>query len=319
MAPGRIAHKFAQDLRQVPNARLTAVASRDLGRAQQFAKAYDAPYAYGTYEELVACLELDAVYIASPHIGHHEHTLLCLKAGIPVLCEKPFGMNRPQVEEMVRVARKKNVFLLEALWSRFLPTTRKTLELIQSGAIGEVLGVKADFGFQGIYDPLGRLFNAQLGGGALLDIGIYPLFWSYVVLGVPTSLKASAVFSATGVDAATGMVLTYPGQHFAFLDCTFLARTPCEAYVYGTEGIIKVHPRWHESQALTLERYGEEPQTFRFERSTWGYSYEIEAVGEYLRAGQTESTLWTLDDSLRLMQLLDDVRREIGLRYESFD
>jgi len=316
IAPGRIAHKFAQDLLTVQDATLSAVASRSLDRAKEFAQQYNAPYAYGSYEELLACPELDVVYIASPHVGHHEHTLLCLKAGIAVLCEKPFGMNLGQVQEMISVARDKKLFLMEALWSRFMPTTLKTMELIKDGTIGKVLGVRADFGFKAIYDPAGRLYNKELGGGALMDIGIYPLFWSYAILGMPSTLKASAQFSDTGVDVANGMVLTYDNCAFAFLDSTLLTRTDCEAIVYGEKGSIRVHTRWHESTTLTLELIDQEPKLFTFERETNGYDYEIESVGKALRAGQTENPDWSLTDSHNLMSLLDQVREEIGLEYE---
>lgn len=317
IAPGRIAHKFAQDLMTVPDATLTAVASRSLDRAREFAGQYNAPYAYGSYEELLSCPELDIVYIASPHTGHYEHTLLCLNAGIPVLCEKPFGMHLGHVQDMASLARNKNLFLMEALWSRFMPTTLKTMELIKSGAIGKVLGVRADFGFKAIYDVEGRLYNKALGGGALMDIGIYPLFWSYAMLGMPNSLKATAQFSETGVDVATGMVLGYDSGAFAFLDCTLLAKTDCVAMVYGELGAIRVHSRWHESMGLTLELYEQEPQHFDFSRTTHGYDYEIESVGKALRAGLTENPDWSLTDSLNLMSLLDQTRAEIGLEYDA--
>jgi len=315
LAPGRIAHKFAQDLLHVPDAKLVAVASRDLIRAQEFAHQYGATYAYGSYEELLSCGELDAVYIASPHIGHYEHTLMCLRAGIAVLCEKPFAMNATQVAEMIDLARQKQVFLMEALWSRYMPTTLKALEIIESGAIGKVLGVKADFGFKAPYDVTKRTFNKSLGGGALLDIGIYPLFWSYLILGKPSQIKAQSVFGETSVDESTGMTLTYPGGTFAFLDCTFMAATRCEAYVYGEKGTICVHSRWHESKALTVEYPDGTSETHTFDRSTWGYQYEIEEVNACLKDNQLESKLWSLDDSINLMDLLDSVRHEIGLVY----
>jgi len=315
LAPGHIAHKFAQDLARVEGAKLMAVASRDLGRAQEFADQYNAPYAYGSYAELADCPELDVVYVASPHVGHYAHTLLCLNAGLAVLCEKPFAMNLGEVQEMIEVARRKNLFLMEALWSRFMPTTLKTLELIRKGAIGKVLGVRADFGFKALQDPRKRLFNKELGGGALLDIGIYPLFWAYAMLGMPATVKASAVFSDTGVDASTGMVLTYDAGYFAFLDCTFLARTDCEAIVYGELGCIRVHGRWHNSQALTLELTDAEPEKFEFEREAHGYNYQIESANQALRAGLTENPDWSHQDSRNLMTLLDKVRGEIGLEY----
>ncbi|WP_428657123.1 Gfo/Idh/MocA family protein [Runella sp.] len=319
IGPGRIAHKFAQDLMQVANAKLTAVASRDLGRAQLFAREYGATYTYGSYEEIINCPELDVVYIASPHIGHFEHTLLCLNAGIAVLCEKPFAMNTAQVSEMIHVARSKNVFLMEALWTRFLPTTLKTLEIIESGAIGKVLGVKADFGFKAPYDVDRRTFNKDLGGGALLDIGIYPLFFSYLILGKPTKITAQAIFGATKVDESTGMTLTYNDEKFAFLDCTFMAKTPCEAFVYGEKGSISISSRWHESKEVTVEYADETTETFTFDRPTWGYQYEIEEVNACLTAKKLESDGWSLTDSMNLISLLDAVRQEIGLVYKEFD
>lgn len=319
IGPGRIAHKFVQDLAKVPGSTLSAVASRSLDRAQAFANEYGAPYAYGSYEALLECPELDVVYVASPHNGHLRHTLLCIKASIPVVCEKPFSINECYVGDMIEMAETFDTYLMEALWTRFMPTTRHALSLVQQGVIGEVLGVKADFGFKGIYDPESRLFNPKLAGGALLDIGIYPVFWSYLMLGKPATIKASACMSPTGVDASTGMVFTYEGGQFAFLDCTFMAKTSCEAFVYGTEGVIKVHGRWHESQALTVERYDEAPETIRFDRDTWGYDYEIAAVAEDLRAGRKQNADWSLENSRELIQLLDQVREEIGLIYPDFD
>lgn len=319
IGPGRIAHKFAQDLMQVADAKLTAVASRDLGRAQAFAQEYGATHTYGSYEEIVNCPELDAVYIASPHIGHFEHTLLCLNAGIAVLCEKPFAMNLTQVSEMIHVAREKRVFLMEALWTRFLPTTLKALEIIESGAIGKVLGVKADFGFKAPYDVTKRTFNKELGGGALLDIGIYPLFFSYLMLGKPAKITAQAIFGETNVDESIGMTLTYSNDTFAFLDATFMTETRCEAFVYGQKGRIVIHPRWHESKSLTVEYLDNTTENFTFDRPTWGYQYEIEEVNACLEAGKLESERWSLTDSINLISLLDAVRSEIGLEYKDFD
>jgi predicted dehydrogenase len=319
IGPGRIAHKFAQDLTQIADAKLTAVASRDLERAQAFAQEYGATFTYGSYEEIVNCPELDVVYIASPHIGHFEHTLLCLNAGIAVLCEKPFAMNTTQVNKMIHVAREKNVFLMEALWTRFLPTTLKTLEIIASGAIGKLLGVKADFGFKAPYDVTKRTFNKALGGGALLDIGIYPLFLSYLILGKPAKITAQAIFGETKVDESIGMILTYDEGTFAFLDATFMAETTCEAFVYGEKGRIRIHPRWHESKALTVEYEDKTTETFTFDRPTWGYQYEIEEVNACLAEGKLESAIWSLSDSINLISLLDAVRNEIGLVYKEFD
>ncbi len=314
IAPGRIAHKFAKDLATVEGNKLVAVASRSLERAQDFATQYNAQYAYGSYEELLACPELDVVYVASPHIGHHDHTLLCLNAGIAVLCEKPFGMSLQQTQAMVKTAHTKKVFLMEALWTRFMPTTLKMLELMPT--IGKINLVKADFGFKAPFDPEKRLYNKDLGGGALLDIGIYPLFISYLTLGNPTQIEAVAQFSETGVDETVGMVLKYEDGALAALDCTLAASTPCEAQIFGELGTITIHGRWHESQSLTVNYYDGRVENHNFKRSTFGYDFEIEAVSESLAAGQLENNDWSLKDSINLMTLLDAVRAKTGIVYE---
>jgi len=205
---------------------------------------------------------------------------------------------------------------MEALWTRFLPTTLKALEIIQSGSIGKVLGVKADFGFKAPYDVNRRTFNKELGGGALLDIGIYPLFLSYLILGKPSKITAQAIFGETNVDESAGMTLTYANGTFAFLDATFMTQTRCEAFIYGEKGTITIHPRWHESKSLTVKYLDESTETFTFDRPTWGYQYEIEEVNACLTACKLESESWSLTDSINLISLLDAVREEIGLKYE---
>lgn len=316
---GRIAHKFAQDLLTVPDATIQAVASTNQERANEFAAQYGATYAFGSYEGLLTCPDIDVVYVATPHVNHYENTLMLLKGGLPVLCEKPFAMNGQQVAEMVEMAHEKGVFLMEALWSRFMPTILKAKELIDTGAIGNVQMLKADFGFKATFTPEGRLFNKALGGGALLDIGIYPLFLSYLLLGKPQSIKASAAMGSTGSDEQCGMVLTYSDNKIALLDCTLTAKTDCVGLIYGDLGMIRIHGRFHESQVVSLEYDGQEPQVFTFARSTHGYEYEIRHVGQCLGNAHTESPLWSLNDSIALMGLLDGVREEAGIWYDQDD
>lgn len=316
LGAGNIAHKFAKDLQTLPDAQLYAVASTEQQRANEFAGQYQIPHAFGTYEGLLTLPDLDVVYVATPHVKHHDNVLMLLNSSIAVLGEKPFAMNSRQVQEMVDTARAKNVFLMEALWSRFMPVLQRARELVSSGAIGTVTGVRADFGFVAPLLTDRRLFNKALGGGALLDIGIYPLFWSYLMLGMPESVKASAVFGQTGVDEQCGMVLTYPTGELAILDSTLQTKTPCEAFVHGTNGQIRVHSRWHETTALTLERTGHDPETMTFPRETFGYDYEAAHVMQCLAEGRTESPVWSLTDSLNLMTLLDTVRAEAGIVYE---
>ena len=195
---GRIAHKFADDIQAISGASIHAVATRSLAKAKDFAKLYNAPHALDSYEALLEIEGLDVVYIATPHVLHAENSIMCLKAKIPVLCEKPLAMNTRQVQQMIVAARANETFLMEALGTRYLPSIAKTLELIKSGEIGDLNSVNADFGFAAEYNPEGRLFNRDLGGGALLDIGIYPLFLALLLFGKPEHINANATFGTTG-------------------------------------------------------------------------------------------------------------------------
>lgn len=316
IGPGKIAHKFAQDLDKLPNARLHAVASRSEERARAFALQYGAPHAFGTYEAITSCPGLDVVYIATPHPGHRDNAIMCLNAGIPVLCEKAFAMNSRQVQEMVDAARANDTFLMEALWTRFTPSTTKALELIGHGRIGDVLSVKADFGFRAAYDPNSRLFDLALGGGSLLDIGIYPVFLALLILGKPAEIQAVAHIGATGVDEELGMLFKYEGGQLAHLHSTLRAFTKTEAYIYGERGAVHLHTRWHEPTTLSLILEDRRPQDYRFDYHTNGYSYEAEEVMHCLKHGLKESPLLPLSFSQDLMAVLDGVREKIGLEYE---
>ena len=299
----------------MPDAQLYAVASSDKQRANEFAETYKIPHAFGSYDGLLTLPDLDVVYVATPHVKHHEHVLLLLNAGIAVLGEKPFAMNSEQVQEMVETARSKGVFLMEALWSRFMPGIEFALDLIKSGAVGRVVSVKADFGFKAPFSPENRLFNKSLGGGSLLDIGIYPLFLSYLILGKPTTIKALATFGTTGVDEQCGIVLTYADGQLALLDSTLQAVTDCIGLIQGETGQIRIHNRFHETKGVTLKRDDQSAKPFAFNRTTHGYDYEAQHVMRCLSEGRTESPLWSLNDSVNLMALLDAVRAEAGIVY----
>lgn len=315
IGPGNIAHKFAQDLGTLRNAHLYAVASRSAERAGAFAGRHGAVHAFGSYQEMAGCPGLDAVYVASPHTGHCEHSLIFLEAGIPVLCEKPFAMNRREVAQMISAARRTGTFLMEAFWTRFLPTIQKTLDLIETGAIGEVLAIKADFGFRSEFDPKGRLYNKDLGGGALLDIGIYPAFLALLILGRPSRIAALAHFSSTGVDEEIGATLCYDNGQMAHLHASIRTRTKTEAFIYGTEGVIHLHPRWHGPTSMSLLRLNQRPEDFHFQYHNNGYAYEAEEVMRCLTAGKKESDLLPLSFSLDLITILDEIREVIGLQY----
>jgi len=319
VGPGKIAHKFAQDLQVLPGARLHAVASRSQQRAQSFATQYGASHAFGSYEAMTACPDLHAVYVATPHAFHHANSLLFLRSGIPVLCEKPFAMNSAQVEEMIETARTHQVFLMEAMWTRYMPTIGQALQLIEQGQIGRVLSVKADFGFRADFKPEGRLFDPALGGGSLLDIGIYPVFLALLILGRPAVIQAAAHLGATGVDEEIGILFQYSGGELAHLHSSIRSRTKTEAFIYGETGTLHLHTRWHEPTSMTLLREGERPQEFRFDYSGKGYYLEAEAVMNDLAEGKLENDLMPLSFSMELIQTLDAIRREAGIRYPGYD
>jgi len=228
---GRIAKKFAEDLRVVPNAKLHAVGSRDKDKALAFGNEFGALHALGSYEEMMVCPDLDVIYIATPHPYHCQNAMMCLEHNIPVLCEKPMAMNNQEVRKMIGLARFQKTFLMEALWTRFLPTIKKVVGLIEAGTIGEINTVKADFGFRATVDAKHRLFNQGLGGGSLLDVGIYPVFLAYLLLGKPISISAEASVGLTNVDENCGMVLKFKNQKLALLQPSIVSKTPCEAFI----------------------------------------------------------------------------------------
>ncbi|MBK9339063.1 MAG: Gfo/Idh/MocA family oxidoreductase [Lewinellaceae bacterium] len=317
---GRIAHKFADDLRLLPNARLHAVASTSLDRARTFANAYGAPHAYGSYADMLQCPDLDVVYIATPHVLHCENALLFLENGIPVVCEKPLAMNRKEVERMVHAARRNRVFLMEALWTRFIPAVDYALALAAQGEIGHIHTVKADFGFHLPFDPDSRIFNKALGAGSLLDIGIYPTLLALLLFGkpMPEDVQAVATYTASEVDESCVFTFQYPEKRLALGHSTIAANTPVEAWIHGTAGSIYLHPRWHHTQQVTVSHYeGNSERKFdaKFPYPGWGYQFEAAHVMECLEKQRLESDLLPLDFSLNLAETLDTIREKIGLLY----
>lgn len=315
---GRIARKFADDLRLLPQARLHAVAATDPERARTFAEAYQVPHHYGHYEAITRCPGLDVVYVATPHPGHAAAALLCLQAGIPVLCEKPFTMNLPEARRLAETAHTQGVFLMEAMWTRFIPAVAQALQWVEQGAIGHVHTVKADFGYKSAFDPASRIFNKALGGGALLDIGIYPAALALMLFGKPAAsdIQAAATFTPSGVDESCAFTFQYPGNRLALGHTTVAAVTPVEAWLYGDTGALYLHPRWHHAQRLSLTRYEDNhTETFEFPYAGWGYHFEAAHVMECLQRGLPESPLWPLQRSLDLMEILDTIREKIGLYY----
>ena len=309
---GNIAHSFSKDLALVIGGELTAVASRDLDKARSFANEYGAPNAFGSYEELFTSNTVDVIYIATPHTTHAELSIAAMKAGKNVLCEKPVGVNKGEVEAMIKVAKENNVFFMEALWTRFNPTIKKVKELVDNGTIGDIGYLHADFAFYALdRDENGRLLNPALAGGSLLDIGIYPIFLSYLMLGIPKDIKATANFYKTGVEVQISMIFNYEKAQ-AILYSGLNSNSEMKAEIAGSKGSIFVHPRWHETSGYTLEINGDS-SVVEVGKVGKGYTYEIEEVHKCLNAGKTESDLWSHQNSRDLIEIMDTVRSKTGI------
>lgn len=318
IGPGKIANKFAVALTLAGGASLEAVASRDGSKAREFAEKYGARRSYDNYESLAADPDIDAIYVATPHGFHLEHTLLCLQHGKPVLCEKPMALYAAQVESMVAASTSNKVFLMEAMWARFVPNMEKILELIRDGQLGTIKYIRADFGFKGPYSPDNRLFNLALGGGSLLDIGIYPLFLCLQILGKPDLIVASGHLAPTSADESCHAILQYTGDNggsTAIISSSFACQTSVTAEIAGTEGMIQIPTSWHRSDKLTLIRPGEEPKTFQVEPLVNGFEYQIREVARCLENGWIESPLMSHDFSLTMSRTMDAIRRQIGVKY----
>lgn len=316
LACGKIAKKFAEDLMLVEGAELFAVAARDAKRAQAFAQEFSVPNHFGSYEELATCEEVDVIYVASPHSHHYQHAMLCLSHGKAVLCEKPFAINSGQAIEMVELARSKKVFLMEALWTRFLPHYQKVKWMLEDGMLGEAKGIMAHFGFRPEQPISPRLLDPKLGGGSLLDIGIYPIFFAQSLFGRPDRITARISRSSTGVDEQCSMIFQYEDGRIATLFSTLASDLETDADVFGTEGRIRITGRMSEPSA-TLQYYtaNGRAEIPVHRESGWGYQYEARHVQKCLSAGLTESPFWSLKETLDLMETLDRVRAEAGLLY----
>lgn len=313
---GNIAHKFAQDLKHVPYAELVAVGSRTREKADDFAKQYGVPHAFPDYKSLVHFPNVDIVYIATPHTFHMENTLDCLQAGKAVLCEKPFALNHHQAKKMIELAQAKNLFLMDAIWTQFFPFMQQIREILDKGSLGKIRMLEADFGFYKAFDPQSRLYDLALGGGALLDIGIYPIFLTLALFGKPSSIQASSILNEDGIDISTSVIMSYPDGKLSNTFSTVVSETRCEAKIYGEHGSILVPGRWHEADHLILSTQSGK-QNFEYKRSHLGYAYEIESIHVALQANRIEHELLPHTFTLDLMEILDTIREQVGIRYPS--
>ena len=314
LAPGTIANKFTDGLAVIPGAIRYAVGSRDISRAKAFAEKYGYKKAYGSYEDLADDPSVDVIYVATPHPQHEEAATLCMNKGKAVICEKPIAVNARQAERMIQCARRNNVFLMEAMWTRFLPTMRKVRELIAEGSIGNVRLVCADFGFRTNINPEGRLFAPAYAGGSLLDVGIYNLSLCSMIYGKqPDHVQSHMTIGSTGVDEETSLLLSYKDGQSAQLFSAIRLATAHEAKIIGENGRIDLPDYWHGKKIKLYNNDGAREFDLPYEAS--GYQFEAIEVMRCLDEGLKESPVMPLDESRAIMKTMDLIRKDNRLRY----
>lgn len=312
---GRIAHAFAADLALFDNAELVAVGSRSKDNAEVFAAAHGARHAFGSYEDVLSHPDVDIVYVATPHHLHAELSIAALQQGKHVLCEKPVAMNASEASSIMAAAKETDRFFMEALWSRFNPVISEVIDRVRRGDIGRVRHIQADFSFVVPATAGSRTHDPLQGGGSLLDMGIYPLFLAYAILGKPSSIVASMIKHQTGVDEQMAVLLSY--EHtLASAYSGFASQSNMQATISGESGRFVIHPVWHEADSYSMLEHAKwEGNRIRRERIGRGLYYEIKACHDSIGAGLRESPVWTHEDSLNLMDIMDQARRAVGLSY----
>ena len=315
LGTGAIAKQFVQGLRSVPDAEVFAVGSRSEASATKFAEKRNIPRRHASYQDLASDPDVDVVYIATPHPFHAENATLCLQAGKAVLCEKPFCVNAAEAKRVVELAREKRLFIMEGMWTRFFPLMEEVRRLGSERAIGEARMLNVDFGFRADLDPASRLFDQRLGGGALLDVGVYCVSFASMVLGRPSGFVGLPHLGETGVDEQASVILEHEGGRLANLSIGIRTATPQEATIMGTEGYVRIHAPWWRPKSMTIYRPKEESETVHAPVSGNGFNYEAAEVMRCLEAGKTESDIMPLDETVSVMRTMDGIRAAWGLRY----
>lgn len=315
---GNISHSFAEDLMLINDAELYAVGSRSVQKAKDFAAKFKVPKPYGTYNELFADPEVDIIYIATPHDSHAKLSMKAMQHGKHVLCEKPSTVNSIELKNVIEVAKERQLFFMEALWTRFNPSMLAIKDRIKKGELGDIKYINAQFSFKADRPLSSRLLDRNLAGGALLDIGIYPIFLAYTILGIPDKVTTSAkLHPITGVDMQTAMIFDYKDAQ-AMLYASFNSRSETIARISGTEAEIVMLPEWYKTKGYTLIK-NDVPETFDLPVLGKGYSHEIMECHKCLQNGKIQSDLWSHKNSTEIMQLLDTIRNQIGLKYPADD
>jgi predicted dehydrogenase len=307
LGTGGIAMVFVSDLQLTGSSVVGAVGSRSQGSADRFADAFGIERRHSSYESLVADSAVDVVYVATPHPMHRDNAILALDAGKPVLVEKPFAMNASEATEIVTAARQRGLFAMEAMWTRFLPHVAVIRDWLEQGALGEIVTVTADHGQWFAEDPGFRLFAPQLGGGALLDLGVYPVSFASMILGTPDRIVSISEPAFTGVDAQTSMLFGYEGGAQAVLTCTLRAKSPTRASIVGIDAMIEIDGDFYAPTAVTLVPRQGEPTRVVSTHEGRGLRHQADEVARRLAAGALESPLMPLDETISIMDTMDRV------------
>lgn len=315
LGAGRIAEKFSLALDHTEGNEVYAVASQDGNRAKEFADKHNAPKAYEGYQQLVEDPDVDIIYIATPHSFHKEQAELCLRHKKAVLCEKPLALTLKETEDMIALAKEAGVFFMEGMWSSCMPAIRKALEIIGDDIIGPVKFIRADFGFNAPVDLNGRLYNIELGGGSLLDVGVYPIFLAHQFLGEPSKIQSMAKLASTGADEYCNIQLQYPGGETTMIFCSITIKTALTAEIAGTKGRIYLQAPFYKANELILELNTGEKSSFEFPHEVNGFEFEIRKVAESLDQGLLECPWMPHEYTLAMARVMDTVRKQNGIDY----
>lgn len=316
---GWIANKFAESAAVLDGVEVVAAASRTPGKAEDFAEKHSIKHHYSNYNDLLKNNEVEAVYVATTHNFHYEIVKQVLEANTPVLCEKPFTVNAREMKSLISLAERKQLFMMEAMWTRFLPAIVQLRRWLAEDMIGTIKQVRAEFGFLFSFDPNHRLYNHDLAGGAVLDAGIYPLsFANMVMKQKPVEIKSLGEIGSTGVDEQSSYLLKYESGCLALLNSTINAPIVSRAEVIGTKGRIMIPKDFFNAQEVWLELNDQDPiqKKFPFPNNS-GFKFEIEAASESIRNGLLENEIMPLTDTLQLMETIDEIKNQLGLIYEN--
>jgi len=321
IGPGNIARDFAKDLRLIPvRQHITAVLGHNNKSVDKFATDFNVPHRYSDFTEFLKNKTIDVVYIATPHPHHFEQALTCLENNIPVLCEKPMTINADQSQKLIAASQNHKTFLMEGMWIRFLPSIQQVLSIVREGRIGSIISVKASMCYKAPYDPNSRYFDPALGGGSLLDLGIYPVFLAHLLLGKPDTIKAVATLSKEGIDEACSVLFHYKEGQQAILESSLLAQTDMPAEITGEKGIIKILDPWYErSNGIELNIYNEEKIVYPCNWEGHGLQYETQEVLNCIQQNNIESEIMSHAFSLEMITVMDEIRNQIQVSYDMYE